>query len=112
MSETHHWHNPTQGQVIKAMYQYLADQGIGKEAIAEIVEKKVEEVVSSKVVQLLNSGRCDQLIAAAVANVASQERQGYESTAYGFTNRIRNLVNEKIKEIILSDFKVTVEKVK
>src|SRR5690349_20478726 len=97
----HHWHEPTQGQVVKAMYQYLADMGITQEKINEVVEKKVQQVLAGKVDAWVNSGRFDKLLTEAVAQYVLGEEKAYEANRYGFHNRLRFLIQEHLKTLLL-----------
>ena len=96
------------GHVTKAVAQYLSDSGVTAEALQSIVSGKVEQAVNACVDRLLRSGRFDTIVTSAVAASIGHERKLYEAGRYGYDTRIRDLVNDKLKELILSDYQVTV----
>lgn len=117
MSENiqHHWHEPTQGQVTKATYQYLADMGVTKDAIQAMVEKHVErkmsDILASHVADRVNSGKFDSMLLAAVADYKKNLKEVFDRQGgYGVTNHIRDIIRQALAELILSEYKVEVTK--
>ena len=107
----HHWHDPTQGQVTKAMYQYLADQGISQKEVSDIAAKKVNDILSGYVDRLINSGKFDELVLANVLSFLKNEKAVFERQGgYGLTNRIRDMIAKQLQETVLSEYKVEVTK--
>ena len=110
MEVEHHWHEPSLGQVTKAVAQYLTESGVTVKAMDTIISSKVTSAINECVNRLLNSGRFDTLVVAAVADCISNEKKCFEVNKYGFNARIRDLVNEKIKELVLSEYAVSITK--
>lgn len=110
----HHWHEPSRGAVMKALLQHLNDMGYSKEHIATLVDKKVETAVSERMAALLASGKLETLVVNAVAVVALGERKLFDKdkggNGYEWHNRVRNLVNEKVKEICTNEYEVIIRK--
>lgn len=107
----HHWHNPTLGQVTKAVYQFLSDHGYGAESITKVVDAKVKDAVASKIDSLINSKRFDDLIVAAVASYVKNAKEVFDRNGgYGLVNHIRDLICKQLQETILSEYQVTVTK--
>lgn len=109
----HHWHEPAQGQVIKAMHQYFTEMGVTKELLLQRVEVKIGEVISAKIESLLKSKRFDELIVSAVATYVKSVRQLYdnESRGYGLNNHIRDLIQKELQATVLKEYCVSVTKV-
>ena len=103
----HHWHEPTQGQVIKAMYQYLADAGVDNTKLQEIVEKKIAQAVAGSVDRWVNSGKFNESIINAVAHYVQNEKQCFDRT-YGWSNRLRDLIQQELQKQLTSGFEVKV----
>lgn len=102
-----HYHDPSQGQINKALYQYLADHGV-KGKIEEIVAKKIEEVVTRVISNTLNTPKFDQMLVAAVCHVVSGEKKCFESNSYGFANHIRDLVRQELQKLVVSQYDISV----
>lgn len=116
MSEQlHHWHHPSQGQVTKALFQYFNDNSVlNRETVNELVESKLEKIieksVNSKVAELINSDRFLDFISISVINCIQNEKMSYDKSSYGFHQRIRDLVNKAIQEMVLKYYEVEVKK--
>ena len=104
----HHWHDPTLGQVTKAMYQYLQDQGIDRKYMEGVIENKVQSILAGKIDTWVNSGRFDTLITDAVAQYVLGEKKAYEANKYGFHNRLRYLIEEHLKTLLIANYDITV----
>lgn len=105
----HHWHKPTQGQVIKAMYQFLADQGITQATINEVIEKKVASILAGKVDAWVNSGRFNELLTNAVAYYVQTEKKMFTGNGdYSLRNRLRDLIQQELQRLLTSNYEVEV----
>jgi hypothetical protein len=97
---------------MKAMYQFLTDQGITKDSLAKVIESKVKDAVSEKIGNLINSKHFDQLIVAAVADFLRSTKEVFDRHGgYSVVNHIRDLVRKELQETILKEYQVTVTKV-
>lgn len=107
----HHWHAPTRAQVVNALQQWATDN---KEEVFgnlnKVVAAAIKAEVAGQVSAMLRTDKYDQLILNTIADVVAGEKKVYESNGYGFYNRIRDLVNQKIQQLVLQDYKVTVSK--
>jgi hypothetical protein len=103
----HHWHNPTQGQVHKALYQYLTDQGINKETLDAIITKKIDAAVTDCVALAIKNGRFDQLVIEATARHIQSERSAYKN--YGFAKHLQNLIERQLAVMLTGNYEVTVK---
>lgn len=104
----HHWHDPSQGQVTKAMLQHFSDLGLNKDELLKMARQRVDDIVEKVVTRLLGTEYFTQVLIAAVAHSMSSDKKPYEQNKYGYHNRLRDMVNEKIKEVLLADYEVTV----
>lgn len=112
MTIEHHWHEPTQGQVTKAMYQFFTDLGVTQENLMKLVDSKVREAVAARVETWVNSGKFDDLIVAAVASYVKDDAKAFDRKGgYGLVNHVRDLIRKELTESLLRDYKVTVEKI-
>lgn len=105
----HHWHDPSQGQVTKAMLQHFNDLGLTKEELLKMANEKVADIVYKQVANLLTTEYFTQVLVAAVAHCMSADKKPYEDNRYGYHNRLRDMVNEKIKEVVFADYEVVVK---
>lgn len=107
----HHWHAPTRRQVVNALQQWITDN---KEEVFGNLNKVVTDAIRAEVAvqvsAMLRTDKYDQLILNKIVEVVAGEKKSYDSNGYGFYNRIRDLVNQKIQQLVLQDYKVTVSK--
>lgn len=104
----HHWHEPEQSQVTKALYQYLAKMNITTESLMEVCQKKIEQAVTAKINRLLQERRLEEVVVNTVAQIIRNEKAAFDGNTYGFHNRIRDLVQEEIKRLVLANYTVSV----
>lgn len=104
-----HYHDPSQGQVNKALYQWLADQGLS-DKLEKMVMKKVDEAVTRKIDAMLNGGQFDKLVLAAVAHVINNDKKAFEANSYGFANHVRDLINNELQRQVLDNYAITMTK--
>lgn len=104
----HHWHEPTQGQAVKAMYQYLADKGVDRAVILEMIDRKLDSMLAEKLEGLLNSGRFDKLLVQAVAEYVASEKRAYTENRYTFTNHLRDLAQQELRRLVMDEYEVIV----
>ncbi len=104
--------DPTQGQVTKALHQYLANTGVTVETIMKLVEPKVEAAVERVVDRLVASKKLDELLVAALMSHLRGEKMLFDKdlggNGYGFHNRIRDLVLRQLTALVLADYEVVV----
>lgn len=107
----HHWHNPTQGQVSKAVYQYLADSGVTRDILADSVSRKIAEAISGAVDRAIKSGRFDELLLTAVLSYVQNEKTIFNREGgYGLSNRLRDIIQKELAAILVKDYQVSVTK--
>lgn len=106
----HHYRDPSQSQVNKALYQFLADQGVTVDKLERIVEKKVQEAMERMVSKMLTEDRYMKMFVNTAAQVMLKEKVTYDASTYGWQNKVRDLVQQELQRLVLSEYKVTVEK--
>lgn len=106
----HHYHDPTTGQVVKGVMQYLADK-LPPEEINRQVDRKIAEIVGRRVDEWTKTEAFQKLVVNAVANVVLNERKSYNREGgYGLDRRLVYLIEQQLKETLLSDFDISVTK--
>lgn len=107
----HHWHEPTQGQVIKAMYQVLQDRGVTKGYLEGIVQSKIDAAVQAAVQRAFDGGKLDKMLLDAVTKFLATAKKGYEENRhYSWTDHLRDLVYQELRRAVTDDYQVTVAK--
>lgn len=105
----HHYTTPSRGDVIKAMHQYLADQGVTTQTLMELIDKKMEAAIQQVVSKVIQSGSFEKLLIGAVAETIRTEKATFDrSGMHGFHARIRDLVQDGIKEAVLNNYTISV----
>ena len=107
----HHWHDPSQGQVVKAMYQYLADQGVTAASIEKVIASKIDEALTKWVNRVCTGPRLEELLMAAVMAYVRNEKEVFDRTGgYSLTNRIRDIIQKELAALLTKDYEVVVRK--
>lgn len=106
----HHWHEPTGGQVFKAMRQYLSET-LDESKIKELVDKKIEEVVRERIAARMQGDAFEKmLISAVVRAVASEKKIIVEDHYWGTERRLAMMVEKELARVLTSEYTVKVEK--
>jgi len=108
--EIHHYHQPNQGHVVKAVRQHLVELGLTQESIHKIAEDKIKEILSGQIDKWINTGKFDKLIVDAVASFVKDDRKPFEVNRYGYGNHIRDLIRDELTKTILREYTVNVTK--